>query len=56
MAGHPHQALPDFLVPGVMLVAIAIVAAFTPRQIRSQTTRLLNELSEILGSTATMEP
>jgi hypothetical protein len=55
IAGHPHQALPDLLVPGIMLAFYVIFVAFTPRQIRSQAERLLDELSEILGSTATME-
>jgi hypothetical protein len=55
IAGHPHQALPDFLVPGITLAFYVIIVAVTPRGIRSQAGRLLDELSEILGSTATTE-
>jgi hypothetical protein len=55
VAGHPHQALPDLLVPGIVLAFYVIVVAVTPQGIRSQVRRLFNELSEILGSTATME-
>jgi hypothetical protein len=54
-AGHPHQALPDFLVPSIMLAFYVYIVAFAPRQIRSLSKRLLGELGEILGATATME-
>lgn len=54
-AGHPHQTLSDFLVPGIVLAFYVYIAVFAPRQIRSQRKRLLRELSEILGATATME-
>jgi len=48
-AGNPLQALPPLLIPCGMLAAYAVVVALTPRQLRSQTWQLLNELSGILG-------
>jgi hypothetical protein len=53
--GYPHLALPDFLLPGIILAFYVYILVFAPRQIRSQRKRLLGELSEILGATATIE-
>jgi hypothetical protein len=47
--------LPLVLVPGFMAAVYGVIVAVTPRQIRSQRSRLLGELSEVLGATATME-
>jgi hypothetical protein len=47
--------LPFLLAPGFFAVGYVSIVVTTPRQIRSQTQRLLRLLSLILGATATME-
>jgi hypothetical protein len=47
--------LPLVLVPGFMAAVYGVIVAVTPGQIRAETERLLGELSQILGATATIE-
>jgi hypothetical protein len=47
--------LPFLLVPGVLAAAYAAVVVRAPRQIRSDSQLLLDDLSQILGSTGTIE-
>ena len=49
------QDLFGLLVPAILVAGYVAMLASIPGQVGSQTQRLLDELSEILGSTATME-
>ena len=50
-----RQGLPFLLMAGFTAVLITAMVVIAPRQIRSETQRLLGDLSRVLGSTATME-
>ncbi|HEX3959858.1 MAG TPA: hypothetical protein VHZ03_25025 [Trebonia sp.] len=52
--GHPGEALASLSIGCAGLALWVSIALFTPRQIRPQSRCLVGEISEILGSTATI--
>jgi hypothetical protein len=56
IASGSAAGLPLLVVPAILDAAYAAVVVTAPRQIRSDSQLLLDDLSQILGSTGTIDP